>query len=190
MSLRLAVLALLDVQPASGYGLLQRFQTSIGCFWQTTHQQLYKELHALYAEGLLDCQTILQHDKPDKKIYTLNTAGQHMLDTLLQKPAQLPKIKDGFLVKLFAGHRIAKADLMAELQGLEQRHQECLQGYQVILNQYANLSPEQQQRYTYPIQTLKWGIHLEQSWLYWAQQCLQDLARMPDPRTASSDPIE
>ena len=180
MSLRLAVLALLDIKPASGYGLLRRFQTSIGCFWQTTHQQLYKELHALHAEGLIDCQIYVQHDKPDKKVYTLNTAGLAELQQLLQKPPQLPKIKDSFLLKLFAGRRIAKATLIAELNDLEQQHRAQLAGYQAILDQYLSLPPEHQQRYLYPVQTLKWGIGLEQAWLGWAAQCLHDLADLPD----------
>ena len=68
MSLRLAVLAMLDVEPGSGYALLRRFQNSVGFFWQTTHQQLYKELHGLHAEALVDCLEVEQDGKPDKKV--------------------------------------------------------------------------------------------------------------------------
>ena len=186
MSLRLAVLALLDIKPASGYGLLRRFQTSIGCFWQTTHQQLYKELHALHAEGLIDCKTFVQHDKPDKKVYTLNSAGQQALILLLQKPAQMPKIKDGFLLKLFAGQHLPKGQLLAELNQLQQQHQTQLDAYHLILDLYNSMPAEQQRTYIYPIQTLKWGIHLEKSWLFWAEQCKLDLLEMPDDLSAAA----
>ncbi|MEC7120510.1 MAG: PadR family transcriptional regulator [Pseudomonadota bacterium] len=178
MSLRLAVLALLDLKPASGYSLLRRFQNSIGFFWQTTHQQLYKELHSLHAEGLLDCETIVQSTRPDKNVYRLNPAGQIALTELLAKPAKLPRIKDDFLVKLFAGRHLPTDSLTQELSGLIEQHQQLLATYQQILVNHGNMPIEHQQQYAYPIQTLKWGIHLEQSWLDWAQQCLQDLQQM------------
>lgn len=180
MSLRLAVLALLDIKPASGYSLLRRFQNSIGFFWQTTHQQIYKELHTLHTEGLLDCQTIQQTSKPDKNVYRLNAAGQLALQRLLEKPAKLPRIKDDFLVKLFAGRHLPTSTLVNELNALIGQHQQLLTTYQQTLLQYANLTMQQQQQYAYPVQTLKWGIELEQSWLKWANQCVQELQQMPN----------
>lgn len=44
MSLRHAILVLLQDQEASGYDLAREFANSIGLVWNATHQQIYLEL--------------------------------------------------------------------------------------------------------------------------------------------------
>ena len=47
MSLRHAILVLLQDQEASGYDLAREFANSIGLVWNATHQQIYLELGKL-----------------------------------------------------------------------------------------------------------------------------------------------
>lgn len=53
MSLRHAVLGLLVDQPASGYDLMKRFNTSLANVWPATQSQVYGELARLSDQGLI-----------------------------------------------------------------------------------------------------------------------------------------
>ena len=51
MALEHALLVALDEQPASGLDLAKRFERSIGFFWHATHQQIYRVLARMEADG-------------------------------------------------------------------------------------------------------------------------------------------
>lgn len=172
MSLRLAVLAMLDIEPASGYALLRRFQNSAGFFWYTSHQQLYKELHALNVEGLTDCTEVAQDGKPDMKVYTLNEAGGRELDALLEQAATPMKIRDPLLVKLFAGGRLPPSELRAELERHREQHRQTLATYKELVAYFAAMPMERSQRYFFPQQTLRMGVLYEQAWLQWCEEVM------------------
>lgn len=175
MSLKMAVLGLLDVEPGSGYALLQRFRNSLGFFWQTSHQQLYKELHALHAEGLVDCEEVLQDGKPDKKVYALTAKGGEALDDLLAGAAAPAKIRDPLLVKLFAGRRLTPAQLRAELDAHRARHEETLATYRLLQQSLAALPAKRAARYRHPELTLRLGIRFEEAWLAWCDEVEAEL---------------
>jgi PadR family transcriptional regulator AphA len=175
MSLKMAVLGLLDVEPGSGYALLQRFRNSLGFFWQTTHQQLYKELHALHAEGLIDCEAVTQAGKPDKKIYSLTPEGGAELDRLLAAAAGPTKIKDPLLVKLFAGRRLEAATLHAELESHQREHAQTLATYRMLQQTIAALPARRRARYHHPELTLRLGIRFEEAWLAWCEEVKAEL---------------
>lgn len=174
MSLKLAILAMLDVESGSGYALWQRFQNSVGFFWQTSHQQLYKELHGLYDSGLIDCVEVAQEGKPDKKVYSLNTSGLAELDKLLAEVASPAKIRDPFLVKIFSGRHLSATALANELKHHQQHHHETLAVYLALEQQILALPTELRQRYHYPYQTLKLGIMYEKTWLQWCEDVLNE----------------
>lgn len=175
MSLRMAVLGLLDVEPGSGYALLQRFRNSLGFFWPTTHQQLYKELHALHAEGLVDCEEVAQDGKPDKKVYSLTAAGGVALDALLAGVAGPAKIREPLLVKLFAGRRLPPEQLRAELAAHRRAHEQTLATYRLLQQQMAALPPQRRARYHHPELTLRLGIRFEEAWLAWCDEVAHEL---------------
>lgn len=54
MSLRHALLGLLAEQPASGYDLLKRFETSLALVWPAQRSQVYGELTQLDQQGLIE----------------------------------------------------------------------------------------------------------------------------------------
>ncbi len=53
MSLPHAILTALLEKKSSGLELTRRFDRSIGYFWSATHQQIYRELGKLEADGLI-----------------------------------------------------------------------------------------------------------------------------------------
>jgi len=179
MSLRFAVLTLLDIEPGSGYDLKRRFERSVIHFWSASHQQMYRELHKLHSEGLLDCTEHPQEGRPDKKVYSLTEAGQHTLEQLAGKAAAAQKIRDPFLLQLFAGHHLPPAQLRAELQRHLAEHRALLATYEAQNQRFYSRPPEQQQRLWLAHQPLVLGIATEKTWIAWAEQLL---ARLEDER--------
>ena len=51
MALEHALLVALSEQPSSGLDLAKRFGRSIGFFWHATHQQIYRVLARMDADG-------------------------------------------------------------------------------------------------------------------------------------------
>src|SRR3954469_8607745 len=100
MSLRHVLLTMLLEKPASGYDLTRTFEQQLRYFWQATHQQVYRELASLLADGCVKVSTVAQDDKPNKKIYRIARAGERALSEWLRaRPARRP-INDEVLIRL------------------------------------------------------------------------------------------
>lgn len=98
MSLKHAILVLLDREPGSGYDLAQRFNKGIGHFWQASHQQIYQQLKKLDAENLLRFKHQPQSGKPDRKVYQITAQGRRVLTDWMQKSEKPPVVRDALLI--------------------------------------------------------------------------------------------
>ncbi|MBB3168781.1 PadR family transcriptional regulator [Simiduia aestuariiviva] len=176
MSLKHSLLVLLADNPASGYDLSQQFKGSVGFFWNASHQQVYKELKTMASAGWLDCDTEIQSDRPDKKVYTITDAGRGALTRWLSQPAKPNKYKDAFLIKLYGGRHLPRTELIKELDEHIALHRKSLSKLQGIEQEYQALTKDQQQLFELPYLTLKLGISSEQNWLAWAQDTREVLS--------------
>ena len=105
MSLRGAILGFLSLEPTSGYTLKQRFDGSVRSFWSATQSQIYRELHALEREGLVEVEAVPGNGKPERKVYTLTTPGRAALEQWLEEPLDPLVLRHPMLLKLvFAAH--------------------------------------------------------------------------------------
>ncbi|SHF74020.1 transcriptional regulator, PadR family [Microbulbifer donghaiensis] len=175
MSLRYAVLTLLDIEPGSGYDLKRRFERSVSHFWSASHQQMYRELHKLHEEGLLDCTEQRQEGKPDKKIYSLTEMGRAALREWVQRPASAQKIREPFLIQLFAGHLLDREQAREAVQRQLREHRALLQGYEEQNERVLQRDPAVNERYWLAHQTLLLGIEAEKTWIAWAENLLLQL---------------
>ncbi|WP_284500401.1 PadR family transcriptional regulator [Microbulbifer litoralis] len=175
MSLRYAVLTLLDIEPGSGYDLKRRFERSVSHFWSASHQQMYRELHKLHDEGLLDCTEQAQAGKPDKKIYSLTDSGRAALADWVRRPAPAQKIREPFLIQLFAGHHLENDQARALVRKQLDEHRALLASYVEQNERVLNSDPALQERYWLAHQTLLLGIEAEQTWIQWAEKLLREL---------------
>ena len=172
MSLKHAILAMIDIDRGSGYDLAKRFDQSIGFFWPSTFQQVYRDLGKLEADGLVSAEQVEQTGKPNKKIYDITTAGIEELQSWLQTPAKAMKIKDTFLVKLFGGHRISKQQLLADLEEQRKQHQEALDSYTLLAKSLKSNGEQLFLKYFLPYQALDLGIRFEKTWLEWGDDLI------------------
>lgn len=86
MALPHAILVSLCEQAGSGYELARRFDRSIGYFWSATHQQIYRTLRTMETDGWVVANTVTQHGRPDKKVYTVSNAGRAELADWIAEP--------------------------------------------------------------------------------------------------------
>ncbi|MGH1374209.1 MAG: PadR family transcriptional regulator [Cellvibrionaceae bacterium] len=170
MSLKHAVLALLEAEEGSGYDLLKRFQARLGYFWNASHQQIYQQLKTMHSEGLIDCELETQTDRPNRKVYSVTESGHEALLKWLGSAVKPAKINDALLVKLYAGTLIKPEVLLNEIREHRQIHQSMLDTFLGIEAQYHASAKKEQKQLQLPFLTLRRGILGEQSWLAWADE--------------------
>jgi DNA-binding PadR family transcriptional regulator len=81
-----AILVSLCEQASSGYELARRFDRSIGYFWVATHQQIYRTLRTMEADGWVRAQVVEQQGRPDKKVYDATDDGRAELARWIAQP--------------------------------------------------------------------------------------------------------
>ncbi|MFE9104106.1 PadR family transcriptional regulator [Actinomadura geliboluensis] len=116
MALRHAVLAALLDGEYSGYQLAKIFDLSVSNFWHAVPQQLYSELSRLETEGLIRGRQIIQHDRPNKRVYTVTQAGVDELERFAETPAKPGIIRENLLVMVQAVDHISAASVIAQLE--------------------------------------------------------------------------
>jgi DNA-binding PadR family transcriptional regulator len=62
------------------------FDRSIGYFWRATHQQIYRTLRAMEDDGWVFATLVVQHGRPDKKVYTVSDTGRAELARWIAEP--------------------------------------------------------------------------------------------------------
>lgn len=177
MSLKHAIMVLLETEAGSGYDLLKRFNQRLGFFWQASHQQIYQQLKIMHKEGLIDREVEVQQGKPDKKVYIMTQDGHKELLRWLNEACKPQKINDSLLVKLYGGHLLDKNVLLNEIREHMTQHKKALVIMLDIEQQYQQLSHKERENLAFPFLTLRRGILGEQAWLTWAQE-VEDFLRI------------
>lgn len=172
MSLKHAILVLLETEPSSGYELLKQFKNSLGYFWNAKHQQIYQQLKSLTKQELIVSETETQNSKPDKKVYKITPKGIEEIRSWLAAPVEPNKINDSLLVKLYGGHLTSPENLLAELEQHQAIHQLTLDKLLMIEKKYLALPMEEQEKFKLPYLTLRRGILGEQAWLIWSNEAI------------------
>jgi DNA-binding PadR family transcriptional regulator len=172
MALAHAILATMIDCPCSGYDLRKRFERSVGFFWQASFQQIYRELGKLEEQELVQSEAIVQQGRPDKKLFSVTTAGKTFLQDWISQPCEMAPLRDDLLVKMFTGSVVSREVILIELKQHRSLHQERLAVYQQIeKNAFANpktLSDKD----LFPYLTLRNGIQFELSWLAWCKEAI------------------
>ncbi|TQV72695.1 PadR family transcriptional regulator [Exilibacterium tricleocarpae] len=173
MSLKHAILVMLETEPGSGYDLMRHFRQRLGYFWNAKHQQVYQQLKQLAIDGYIEYTLEAQADKPDKKVYSITPAGVEELRQWIAAPVAPNKINDPLLVKLYGGHLSDRDNLLAELERHIDTHRRRLQELEAIEQTLLSFDKAEQEAMKYPYITLRRGILGERAWLDWAAEAQQ-----------------
>jgi len=175
MSLRYALLTLLESQPLSGYDLLTYFDGSVGFVWHATHPQIYRELERLGRERLVSHRLVLQTGRPNKKVYSISEKGRRALHAWVATPSPLQTIKDGMLLRAFSYGRIDASVAAARLAEYRQFHAERLARYRELRGAVAE-APDDAFR-TGSLLTLEAGVLHQDAYVRWCDWAIRFLER-------------
>ncbi|MET1059719.1 MAG: PadR family transcriptional regulator [Nocardioides sp.] len=173
MALEHALLVSLTERPGSGLELSRRFDRSIGLFWRASHQQIYRTLGRMEADGWVSVETVGQNGKPDKKVYAVADLGAQALAEWIGETGPIEQTRSDLAVRLRGA---SYGDRAAVLDGVREHLAEhatrlaayrawCARDYPepmaltgVDLDQYL---------------VLRGGIRLEEFWVGWLTEYLE-----------------
>ena len=129
MALEHAILVALAERAGTGYELARRFDKSIGQFWTATHQQIYKVLGRMEADGWLAGTHVAQDGRPDKKVYELTDAGRAELAEWLSRPAAPEATRSELAVKIRGAAYGDAGAVLAEVRRHRELRAQRLEAY-------------------------------------------------------------
>ncbi|MCD4523849.1 PadR family transcriptional regulator [Nocardioides sp. cx-173] len=176
MALEHALLVALRERPASGLELAKRFSRSIGFFWSATHQQIYRVLARMEADGWLAATTVAQAGKPDKKVYDVTPAGAAALAQWLAAPTPPHALRSDLAVKMRGasfGDREAVLDVvrahLADHHARLEHYRRLMERDYPAPDNPASLSGLDLDHYL----VLRGGILTEETWVTWLTEYLE-----------------
>ncbi|MEV2248727.1 PadR family transcriptional regulator [Streptomyces sp. NPDC049970] len=187
MSLQHAILTALLEKPSSGLELTRRFDRSIGYFWPSTHQQIYRELGRLERAGHIRVLPAAQPARGQKKEYEVLPAGREELSAWVRLPEDPRPVRDPLLLRTRAAAVVGAGGLAGELRRHLALHLERLAEYLEI--EKRDFSPERtsdEDRLRHLV--LRGGIDLETFWTGWLSRAVEDLDGSGPPDGPSAVP--
>lgn len=102
MTVRNALLGLLEQKPRHGYELHDAFEAVVGGeqIWDVKPAQIYTTLNRLEKGGLVAQQAAEQDGGPEKRIYAVTDAGRQALQEWFYTPVSSGHQRDEFFLKL------------------------------------------------------------------------------------------
>lgn len=107
MDVRTLCLAVLSGGDASGYEIRKALQEApLGHFQDAAFGSIYPALSRLSDQGLVSGTALSQEKRPDKKVYSLTTAGERVLRQALLVSPGPDKFRSDFLLILYLAERL------------------------------------------------------------------------------------
>ena len=174
MALEHAILVSLRERPASGLDLTRRFDRSIGFFWSATHQQIYRVLARMEADGWVTAEHVAQQGRADKKVYAVTAAGSAELARWLAAPITPESFRSEVAVRLRGASYGDRQAVLAQVRAHAAEHATRLAHYEQLAARdfpdgLAGLTDDHE-RDVYLV--LRGGIRLEQFWVDWLTEYL------------------
>ncbi|WP_420641299.1 PadR family transcriptional regulator [Candidatus Leptofilum sp.] len=180
MSLRYAILGILNVMPMTGYDLKhQAFDATVRHFWPADQSQIYRTLNKLAEDGLVTVTVEAQAERPDRKVYAITPAGQATLKDWLTSDQAVPILRDSLLVQLFFGQELPRDELLRVVAGRLAQHQQRLAIFEQVPIPPADSRPDDRWLALQHL-TLDFGLALERAYISWLEHCQEVIAAMPD----------
>jgi DNA-binding PadR family transcriptional regulator len=110
----------------TGYELDRAFKDSLSFFWQAKTSQIYRELAAMERNGWLTGKRVIQNERPNKRIYTITSAGEEELKSWLSSPEKdigdAMRVRNAFLMRVFFAGEMSDEQAIAMLRAF---HAKC-----------------------------------------------------------------
>lgn len=178
MALSFGILGFLNYVPMSGYDLAKTFESSLQFFWHAQNTQIYLELKKLEKKGYISGETVIQSDRPNKRVFTITEAGKKEFLKWLAKGNGTDAccFKSSFLMKVFFSGNTTPAQSVDMLRRFKTDCETYLQRMASIPESIENYGSEMD-----PCQTIYWQFTADFGYCYiktcieWAERCIQKL---------------
>ena len=165
MALEHALLVSLSERPGTGIELTRRFDRSIGFFWRATHQQIYKVLRRMEADGWLEAAA--GDARSTERRYTVTDAGQQVLSAWIATPTPGMAMRSEVAVKMRGASYGDRARLLDQLRDLVSEHRARQAHFEHLeREQFPDPAALRGQRLDTWL-VLRGGIKQEQFWIEW-----------------------
>ncbi len=154
-----ALLGLLRAGPLTGYELTQAATEQLGDFWTVTRSQVYRELGAMAAAGLLEAGPA---GKRDRRPHALTDAGREAFATWLHSDPGSDVVRVPLLLRLAFADALDPARLAQMVAEQRGEHAARLAAYEQIAAALQVLPP-----------TLAFGLRYERAALAWFDEDLR-----------------
>ncbi len=171
MALEHALLVSLSERPGTGIELTRRFDRSIGFFWRATHQQIYKVLRRMEADGWLSAEA--GDSRSTERRYTVTDTGQKVLSEWIATPTPEMAMRSEVAVKMRGasyGDRVVLLDQLRHLIG--EHHARQAHFEQLEREQFPDPTALRGQRLDTWL-VLRGGIKQEQFWIEWLTEYVE-----------------
>lgn len=173
MSLAHVLLTSLIEKPSTGIELARRFDRSMGFFWSSTHQQIYRELSSMQQKGWIS--TIDEDDNSRKKTYKVEQLGRTELTDWMVKQSPPGQLREDLMVRLRAEAQLGGNTMLPELERHLQMHKDNLKIYQSIFaKDFSEYSEHDRTLFIHKM-ILQLGIDLEKGWIDWLENLIPAL---------------
>lgn len=186
MSLRYALLALLTVEPMTGYDLSKRFESSVAYVWHAPDSQIYPELRRMEKDGLLAAEEVPWGARSKKTRYRITPEGAAVFREWMNRPLEYSPERDPVRLKAayleWAEPASARAQMEAHIAyhtlrrgQWENMIDELRSGTSVMLGRRLAVTPEAEHRRTtgYKIFTYEGLIARAETEIAWGRRGLE-----------------
>ncbi len=172
MSLAHAILGFLQQEERTGYDLKTScFDRCIAHLWSADQAQIYRTLDKLVEQGWITCTLEIQHDRPNRKVYSVTEAGKAELIRWLQCPQPLPTVREPLLIQLFFAAQLPNEAIIHLLeQQLAARCEKLAECENIELPTLGDPSASREQIMQWLV--LELAIRREQTYIDWLKTAI------------------
>jgi DNA-binding PadR family transcriptional regulator len=156
-----SLLGFLHDGPQTGWDLVALAQRKIGDFWSLTQSQVYRELSAMAAAGLVEAH---ERGRRDRQPYAITDKGRAAFAEWMSRPPAAETIRFPLLLTVLFGRHQPPERLAEFLATHRAVHAERLAGYE---DTRAGLPPGAAEAEPFAVAALDFGLAYERAVLAW-----------------------
>jgi PadR family transcriptional regulator, regulatory protein AphA len=126
VSLRYALLALLNVGPMTGYDLYKAFESSVGHVWYAPDSQIYPELRRMERDGMVKGEVVPWGERGTKRQYHVTDEGVAAFQSWMNETLEYTRVRDPAHLKAAYFEWADPDAVRAQLRAHVEHHTELL----------------------------------------------------------------
>lgn len=177
--LKYGILGLINYQDMTGYEVMEAFRDSLHFFWSAQTSQIYRELNGMEEKGWVSKTVVPQLGKPDKNVYSITEKGRAELMKWLDDDKIGLSSRMPILMKVFFMGERSREENICYFKKLKEECEKFLKSLEIVpeyIKAYESYVDEKEKT-AYWEMTVDYGRRSMQSYIDWAQSCIERLEK-------------